>query len=433
MDFIIWGAGTWGKRCANFLGEERIVAFIDSDLEKIGTRIKGKKIISFAEYKKKYINKVIIVSPIKSDEIIEKLEINNIEWYLRFDECPSEIILPNRETDYIRNIPYKLKKENNYLLGLNPYSLYIYDIAKGNNKNVKIIAEKKISASKIKKIKELLNVEIEKSINNIDINNSDIFMASPYNEDFDNNIKKLVTNEIYNFKEVIKSYKNSKIEIFKNKHKGKRIFVVATGPSLKKEDLEKLYKNNEICISMNRIFEIFNTTRWRPNYYVLADEFVYRQVKDLIKKEKTINCFLSDISGYKDDNSNNKYIWHLCKTKNNNLELFAKDISTGIGCIGTVTYACIQLAAYLGASKIYLLGTDFTFSKNANENGQHFYKEKELIINPYVSYKYGVYNSYISAKYYSEKYGFQIFNATRGGKLEVFPRVDFDSLFRTNE
>ena len=37
--------------------------------------------------------------------------------------------------------------------------------------------------------------------------------------------------------------------------------------------------------------------------------------------------------------------------------------------------------------------------------------------------------AYKKAEIYSRRNDFRIFNATRGGKLEVFERVDFDSLF----
>ena len=36
--------------------------------------------------------------------------------------------------------------------------------------------------------------------------------------------------------------------------------------------------------------------------------------------------------------------------------------------------------------------------------------------------------AYISAEKYSREHGFRIFNATRGGKLEVFERVNFDTI-----
>ena len=38
--------------------------------------------------------------------------------------------------------------------------------------------------------------------------------------------------------------------------------------------------------------------------------------------------------------------------------------------------------------------------------------------------------SYIAARRFAEKHGVKIYNATRGGKLEVFERVNFDKLFR---
>ena len=37
--------------------------------------------------------------------------------------------------------------------------------------------------------------------------------------------------------------------------------------------------------------------------------------------------------------------------------------------------------------------------------------------------------AYEAAEEFSRELGFRIYNATRGGKLEVFERVDFDSLF----
>ena len=36
--------------------------------------------------------------------------------------------------------------------------------------------------------------------------------------------------------------------------------------------------------------------------------------------------------------------------------------------------------------------------------------------------------AYMSARNYAKEHGVKILNATRGGKLEVFPRVNFDKL-----
>ena len=52
---------------------------------------------------------------------------------------------------------------------------------------------------------------------------------------------------------------------YKSIHKGKRCFIVATGPSLTIKDLEML--DGEITFSMNSIVNLYNKTEFRPNYY----------------------------------------------------------------------------------------------------------------------------------------------------------------------
>lgn len=39
--------------------------------------------------------------------------------------------------------------------------------------------------------------------------------------------------------------------------------------------------------------------------------------------------------------------------------------------------------------------------------------------------------TFLAAKKHCDARGIRVYNATRGGKLEVFPRVDFDTLFPT--
>lgn len=53
-----------------------------------------------------------------------------------------------------------------------------------------------------------------------------------------------------------------RLKKLKNIHLGKRCFIIGNGPSLKAEDLSKLYKNNEITFAFNRIYHIFDQTKW---------------------------------------------------------------------------------------------------------------------------------------------------------------------------
>jgi len=77
-----------------------------------------------------------------------------------------------------------------------------------------------------------------------------------------------------------------KIKGFKNKHLGDRCFIIATGPSLTVEDLEKL--RGEITIGMNSISKVGEKTDWRPIYYGIQDMYVYKNLKSSIKSARLL-------------------------------------------------------------------------------------------------------------------------------------------------
>ena len=84
----------------------------------------------------------------------------------------------------------------------------------------------------------------------------------------------------------------------------------------------------------------------------------------------------------------------------------------------------------MGISEIYLLGVDCNYITNGS-NQDHFcdnyiQKGKEHI----PANVDGMRTAYQVAKQYAEENNIKIYNATRGGKLEIFERVDFDSLFQ---
>ena len=65
---------------------------------------------------------------------------------------------------------------------------------------------------------------------------------------------------------------------YKNKYSGKRCFLIGNGPSLKAEDLTKLYKNGDITFAFNRVYNIFDDTEWRPKFYISQDEKIVWQM-----------------------------------------------------------------------------------------------------------------------------------------------------------
>ena len=439
MKYVIWGAGERGRRIFPHLQENEVKAFIDVDENKVGKKYCGKKIIDFEEYKEKYSDCYIIISYIHESEVISVLEKENIYKYFLMTECPGEFqesyprdILK----DYIINY---IKRDRKYIIyGCTLYSLMIYKWIKSElGIKLKIIPHKTICPHLEKQIM-LENPEMKFGI--LDDLYSEDFeeILVTFEEDLDyiyslNSSISTITN-VYDCSDRIKEYFNPKIEKFKNIHMGGRCFIVATGPSLKMEDLDTLAKEHEICISVNSIWHAFPNTVWRPQYYVAMDYRALRDWKEILEHIDIPYLFLGDT--YKDywmkDHDENHMKHHFIYEYNEKkYPKFSEDFSRGSYMGSTITYNALQLAAYMGFQEIYLLGVDFSyFGENEDKKYAHFYKEEKLTA---TGYERQVYLSYISAKRFADNHEIKIFNATRGGKLEVFERVDFDKIWACNK
>ena len=263
--------------------------------------------------------------------------------------------------------------------------------------------------------------------------------------------------EIYDAISDWKKY-TGKIKQFRNCHKGrKRCFVIGNGPSLTISDLEKL--QGEISFASNTIYAVYDYTTWRPNYYFMGDPaFANKIAEDEMTLKKIVsNCdtaFISvlvkEFNKRNDDRFNNIcYIRRGNKIDNDSkLPCFSEECSEVVYASSTITYVLLQMAVYMGFNEIYLLGIDFSFSNEQYKDGtvqsKNISNHMELIekedrkfnemAKDRVGYSYLAYidmqkNGYLSAKKYADEHGIKIYNATRGGKLEVFERVDFDTLF----
>lgn len=238
-----------------------------------------------------------------------------------------------------------------------------------------------------------------------------------------------------------KSSDSQYIKTFKNKYKGERCFILGNGPSLKIEDLDSLI--NEYTFAANRIYNVFGDTKWRPSFYLSVDPNVLRHSIEDMKKLELNDMFLSvdlnsDLSSFK---SKATHIYEYTKFKINKWidksAHISEDVSQYFSVGYTVTFTAIQFAIYMGFKEIYLLGVDFSYSRVRDKNGKvhsvsgvkdYFYKDK-YYADGILAYDSNLY-AYQVAKEYADAHGIKIFNATRGGKLEVFERVDFDSIIK---
>ena len=156
----------------------------------------------------------------------------------------------------------------------------------------------------------------------------------------------------------------------------------------------------------------------------MSEGFEYRDCKDI-----TNLYYVKDVRG-----SDGKI----------SLPLFSDDCSRQVYSSGTVAYMMLQLAVYMGFKEIYLLGMDCSYSIERHSDGS-VTRNDVRDHNPFIQIKdegnmedlekAGIFaeidrmmDGYKAAKQYADLRGIKIYNATRGGKLEIFERVDLEKL-----
>ncbi|SDP35446.1 6-hydroxymethylpterin diphosphokinase MptE-like protein [Selenomonas ruminantium] len=227
---------------------------------------------------------------------------------------------------------------------------------------------------------------------------------------------------------------------YKGIHKGKRCFVLGNGPSLTVEDLEVLHDNNEICIGCNKVYRIYPKTKWRADYLMVTD---HRVIEEMRKDN------LEDVPGVKfiadQNHRENEFLLdgfepvHFFEEAYypRNYPKFSDDITKGVYLGWTVIYdMSLQFAAYMGFDEIYILGVDLSFTKDIGKKEEHFIngyiKEEDRHLYKNVGDDVSlprIVRAFEKAEKYSRQHGFRIYNATRGGNLEAFERIEFDKLF----
>jgi hypothetical protein len=256
-------------------------------------------------------------------------------------------------------------------------------------------------------------------------------------------MKKVINNTIYQTKKNINEFifpysTNGKyLKALKNIHRNKRCFIIGNGPSLAAGDLNKL--KHEITFAFNRIYYIFEKTEWRPTYYCSEDNKTIFKSKEEINDLAIENKFfpMNFPRDYNIHFNNAKYF--IFKFADRSIEPnFSQDIVKGIYWGNTVAYTAIQIAVYMGIKEIYLLGVDHNFSKMVNDKGEIIIDKnaKDYFSEKYNNDKEDLYipnvevstRAYQAAKKFADQHNIKIYNATRGGKLEVFERVDFDQI-----
>ena len=244
----------------------------------------------------------------------------------------------------------------------------------------------------------------------------------------------------------VNRFKSGRVAIqkYKNFYDGQRCFIIGNGPSLTIKDLEKLKEFGEISIASNSIYNLFPNTEWRPTIYTVHDFQEIKKTREKISAVKTELKIVAMSASGRIYNIDEAILLRLIEPKRGGY--FSDDISKCVYDGGTVTYVSLQCAVYMGFKEIILLGVDHSFAREQTKDGKmiinnkiknHFQnyqtddfwgngqKDEEAVVFPLDFAT----DAFITARHYADEHGVRILNATRGGKLEVFERVDFDTLF----
>jgi hypothetical protein len=220
----------------------------------------------------------------------------------------------------------------------------------------------------------------------------------------------------------------------KDYHRGKRAFIIGNGPSLKQTDLGLL--KDEFTFGLNRIYLMFPELGFATTYFVSVNDLVIEQcIKDI--SALPMPKFLSWRS-YRFFPTGSLPATFLYTTYDN--PAFARDVRNRVWESATVTYVALQLAFHMGFEQVILVGVDH----NSNVPGKantvivsqgddpnhfdpgYFGKGFRWQLPDFEMSEIG----YQLARQAYEAVGREVLDATFGGKLNIFRKINYQSLFK---
>lgn len=233
------------------------------------------------------------------------------------------------------------------------------------------------------------------------------------------------------------------------RHRGERCFILGAGPSIKEQDLTKLA--GEVVISVSNTFVHPDYALIQPKYHVVPPIMASHG------KNQPVGDFVNWLKAMEQGTGTAEMFFHIGdRTLIEEYQLFGNRTIHWLGYaeswdgrfglpldlkaippVGSVSEVAISVALYLGFDQIYLLGFDHdwfngVFNYFYDHKTEHACKPDESYI-PEVDSEYQMRrHADIFRKYkylYSLKKNIYNANANSNSYVDLFPKVDFDSLF----
>jgi len=220
---------------------------------------------------------------------------------------------------------------------------------------------------------------------------------------------------------------------YKDKYKNARCVVIGNGPSLNKMDLSIL--KDEYTFGLNRIYLLFEKWGFETSVLVSINRFVLNQFSDELRNQKLLKFFNWAYRDPYQADENTVFITPKLSYRANG-NIFNGYFPIG----GTVTNVALEIAYFMGFSEVVLIGVDHSFKEKglggtailAQEPDQNHFSPDYFgqgtvwQLPNYVVMEQG----YKQMKQLFEEDGRKIVDATVDGKLQIFPKVNFEDYLK---
>ena len=221
----------------------------------------------------------------------------------------------------------------------------------------------------------------------------------------------------------------ARLERYRNRHLGERCLVIANGPSIRLMDLRPA--RGMPIIGMNRGYRLCESHGVDMKYLVATDVDV--QIRRISREmvAAPVEARFANWAGrrYFSADDDVEFVFLVFRPG------FYGDVTRGVYGGHSVTYTCLQLAFFMGFRQVILVGKDHSYAEtgtpgearySTGSEDNHFmpryYEPGQLWRIP--DYK-GEEMAYEMARRAYESAGRAVLDATVGGRLRVFPKVNF--------
>jgi hypothetical protein len=245
-------------------------------------------------------------------------------------------------------------------------------------------------------------------------------------------------------------------EVWRDRYHGRRCFILAAGPSI--NDMDLLPLAGEIVFTVSNFFVHKDYAAINPMFHCVpkfcsppfSEADAVRWFREMHERIGAASVFL-DLGDRATVQRHGLFkgrdVFYLYTTGAwEDLHRLGLDLSRPVPGIVGVTVMVLMIAMYMGFSEIYLVGCDHDWLREYGVS-RHFYRVDERTYGKGSQAAYGeehwppydegaasivaLWQQYKALQRLAEERGVRVLNATVGGCLDVFERVDFDALMRS--